>query len=75
MKNIKVSLDKRLLKAADSAPKGRKVSRSALIREALERHLKYLQLQETQDRWGYLAKPEREEQYRCWEDVAAWPRW
>jgi DNA-binding transcriptional ArsR family regulator len=46
-----------------------------LIRDALQRHLKRLrELElEEQDRRGYLAKPQRVEEYRIWEDAAAWP--
>ena len=28
---------------------------------------------EAQDRCGYLAQPQREEEFRLWEDAAAWP--
>jgi len=58
------------------AAKRRNVNRSALIREALERHLKHLhELQlEERDRRGYLAQPQREEEFRIWEDAASWPR-
>jgi len=58
------------------AAKRRNVNRSALIREAFERHLKHLhELQlEEQDRRGYLAQPQREEEFRIWEDAASWPR-
>jgi len=47
------------------------MNRSALIRQALERHLKHLrELElEEQDRRGYLAKPQREEEFRIWEDT------
>jgi metal-responsive CopG/Arc/MetJ family transcriptional regulator len=42
METIQVVLDSKLLKAADFAAKRRKVNRSALIREALQQHLKRL---------------------------------
>ena len=76
METIQVVLDKKLLKAADAAAKRHQVNRSALIRQALDRHLKYLhELElEDRDRRGYLAQPQREEEYRIWEDVASWPR-
>jgi len=69
-------LDKKLLKAADLAAKRYEVNRSALIRQALDRHLKYLhELElENRDRRGYLAQPQREEEFRIWEDAASWPR-
>ena len=75
METIQVVLDTKLLKAADVAAKRQKVNRSALIRQALEAHLKRLrdlELEE-QDRRGYLARPQREEEFRIWEDAAAWP--
>ena len=75
METIQVVLDAKLLKATDLAAKRQKVNRSALIRQALQRHLKCmreLELEE-QDRRGYLAHPQREEEFRVWEDAAAWP--
>ena len=51
------------------------MNRSALIREALQEHLKRLHLVdlEERDRRGYQAKPQRIEEYRPWEEAAAWP--
>jgi metal-responsive CopG/Arc/MetJ family transcriptional regulator len=76
METIQVVLDKKLLKAADLAAKRYEVNRSALIRQALDRHLKYLhELElEDRDRRGYLAHPQRDEEFRIWEDAASWPR-
>jgi metal-responsive CopG/Arc/MetJ family transcriptional regulator len=76
METIQVVLDKKLLKAADLAAKRYELNRSALIRQALDRHLKYLhELElEDRDRRGYLAHPQREEEFRAWEDAASWPR-
>ena len=76
METIQVVLDRKLLKAADLAAKRYQVNRSALIRQALGRHLKYLhELElEDRDRRGYLAHPQREEEFRIWEDAASWPR-
>jgi metal-responsive CopG/Arc/MetJ family transcriptional regulator len=75
MQTIQVVLDSKLLKAADVAAKRQKVNRSYLIRNALREHLKRLrELElEEQERRGYLAKPQREEEYRPWEDIASWP--
>ncbi|MBV8827628.1 MAG: ribbon-helix-helix protein, CopG family [Acidobacteriaceae bacterium] len=75
MEIIQVVLDQKLLKAADIAAKKRKVNRSALIRQALEEHLKRLHVRdlEERDRRGYHAKPQRKEEYLPWEDAAAWP--
>jgi metal-responsive CopG/Arc/MetJ family transcriptional regulator len=75
METIQVVLDTKLLKAANLAAKRQKVNRSALIRHALQQHLKRLrELElEARDRRGYLAQPQREEEFRIWEDAAAWP--
>ncbi|MGA2877500.1 MAG: ribbon-helix-helix protein, CopG family [Bryobacteraceae bacterium] len=75
METIQVVLDAKLLKAADSAAKRHKVNRSALIRQALEAHLKRLRVLELEerDRRGYQAHPQRVGEYRPWEEAAAWP--
>jgi metal-responsive CopG/Arc/MetJ family transcriptional regulator len=75
MQTIQVVLDAKLLKAADQAAKRRKLNRSALIREALRAHIKRmheLDLEE-RDRRGYLAQPQRSEEFDSWESTAAWP--
>ena len=76
MPAVQVVLDEKLLNAADLAAKRRKVNRSALIRDALRRHLNYLrELElEEQDRRGYLAKPQMEEEHLWWEGAAVWPQ-
>lgn len=65
MKTIQVVLDTKLLKAADLAAKRQKVKRSALIRRALEEHLKHLrELElERQYRRGYTIQPQRDEEF------------
>jgi metal-responsive CopG/Arc/MetJ family transcriptional regulator len=75
MQTIQVVLDAKLLRAADTAAKRRKVNRSALIRQALREHLSRLHLTELEerDRRGYLAHPQQVEEYLPWEGVAAWP--
>jgi len=75
METIQIVLDAKLLKAADLAAKRQKVNRSALIRHALQDHLKRLQQLdlEERDRRGYLAQPQRSEEFRVWEDAAYWP--
>jgi metal-responsive CopG/Arc/MetJ family transcriptional regulator len=75
METIQVVLDAKLLKAADLAAKKQKMNRSALIRHALQEHLKRLRLEdlEERDRRGYQAQPQRVEEYRGWEGAAAWP--
>jgi metal-responsive CopG/Arc/MetJ family transcriptional regulator len=75
MEIIQVVLDTKLLQATDLAAKRHKLNRSALIRQALQQHLKRLHelALEEQDRRGYLAHPQCEEESRIWEDAAAWP--
>ena len=75
METIQVVLDAKLLKATDIAAKRQKMNRSALIRHALQQHLKRLhELElEARDRRGYLAQPQREKEFRIWEDAVAWP--
>jgi metal-responsive CopG/Arc/MetJ family transcriptional regulator len=75
VETIQVVLDAKLLKAADVAAKRQKVNRSALIREALQEHLKRLHIRELEerDRRGYEAQPQRAEEYGPWEEIAVWP--
>ena len=75
METIQVVLDTKLLKAADATAKRQKVNRSALIRQALQEHLQRLRVLdlEEHDRRGYQAQPQRIEEYRPWEEAAAWP--
>lgn len=75
METIQVVLDAKLLKAADMAAKRHRMNRSALIRHALEEHLKRVRVLELEerDRRGYQAQPQRVEEYRAWEEAAAWP--
>ena len=75
MLTIQVVLDEKLLKAADAAAKKRRVNRSALIREALGEYLKRIRTRELQelDRRGYQARPHHPQEFKGWEDMAAWP--
>jgi metal-responsive CopG/Arc/MetJ family transcriptional regulator len=68
-------MDKKLLKATNRAAKRQRMNRSELIRQALERHLKYLRDLELEelDRRAYLAQPQTEQEYRPWEEIASWP--
>ena len=75
MQTIQIVVDDGLLKAADAAARRQKVNRSALIREALAKHLKELKdLElEARDRAGYLKHPQQPEEYQVWDEVAVWP--
>jgi metal-responsive CopG/Arc/MetJ family transcriptional regulator len=76
VETIQVLLDKKLLIAADVAAKRHHVNRSALIRQALERHLRHLgELElEERDRRGYLAQPQSQDDSVIWESAASWPQ-
>jgi metal-responsive CopG/Arc/MetJ family transcriptional regulator len=75
VETIQVVLDAKLLKAADLAAKRQKVNRSALVRQALQEHLRRLHMMdlEERDRRGYQTRPQRVEEYRPWEEAASWP--
>ena len=75
MPTIQVVLDSKLLRAADRAAKRQNVNRSALIRCALQEHLKRLREAdlEEQERRGYKAHPPDPEEFRVLEQITAWP--
>jgi metal-responsive CopG/Arc/MetJ family transcriptional regulator len=75
METIQVVLDKKLLQAADKAARKTKQNRSALVRDALRRHLRAMQLHalEEQDRAGYLKHPQTEEEIMAADAMAEWP--
>ena len=74
MQTIQIAVDERLLRAADSAARRKKIDRSALVREALREHLKRIEQKdnERRDRLGYKQHPEADD-LSAWEAVAAWP--
>lgn len=76
MEIIQVVVDEKLLKAADIAAKRQKVNRSALIRRALQEHLRRLREMEfaKQDLRGYTAQPQQSEEYAVWETISEWPK-
>ena len=75
MEIVQVVLDAPLLREADRAARRLKVNRSALVRAALEQHLKRLRLaeREARDREGYRCAPDGRDDLAAWDGVAAWP--
>jgi len=75
MATIQVVLDAKLLKAADRAAKKEKLNRSALIRRALQEHLKRVRVKELeeQERRGYIAHPQDPDEFRFLEEMTVWP--
>jgi metal-responsive CopG/Arc/MetJ family transcriptional regulator len=61
MAMIRVALEADLIRQVDRAARRLKLSRSALVREALHQHVKQLELRrrEETDRRGYERKPDR----------------
>ena len=72
---IQLVLDSELLRAVNEAAKRARVSRSALIREALREHLNRLRTREVEagDRQGYRKHPQAADNIAAWEQVASWP--
>lgn len=72
---VMVALEQALLRAIDRAANRRRVSRSALIREALQEHLKRIHVRESEerDREGYQRYPQTPGDFEVWEKAAAWP--
>lgn len=70
---IQVVLSDSLLRAADRAVRTLGVNRSALIRDALQEHLRRIGAgeREKRDQGGYERFPDVE--FGVWDRVAAWP--
>ena len=75
MEIVQVVLDATLLRETDRAARRLKVNRSALVRAALEQHLRRLRAAErdARDREGYLRQPQAGDDLAAWDGVAAWP--
>jgi metal-responsive CopG/Arc/MetJ family transcriptional regulator len=75
VETIQVVLEGELLRRVDKVARRLKLNRSALIRQALRRHLKELQLRsrEEADRRGYERTPEDAGALSVWDAVASWP--
>ncbi|MGB6726444.1 MAG: ribbon-helix-helix protein, CopG family [Terracidiphilus sp.] len=75
METIRVVLDKKLLLVADRAARRMNASRSALVRDALRKHLLRLETRakEERDREGYKIRPHSGNETTLWDSEAAWP--
>jgi metal-responsive CopG/Arc/MetJ family transcriptional regulator len=74
MEAIHVVLNTKLLKEVDTAAQRQQITRSALVRQALQEHLRRLGVLdlEERDRRGYQARPQRIDEYLPWEAIASW---
>ena len=72
---IQVVLEDSLLQATDRVVRRLKVTRSALIRDALREHLRRLSIveKERRDRAGYTQHPIGKHEFDVWDKVTAWP--
>jgi metal-responsive CopG/Arc/MetJ family transcriptional regulator len=75
MVTIQVVLDAELLRSADRAARKLKSNRSALFRDALRAHLRWLDVRdrEMRDREGYRRYPDSLDDPSAWDKVAEWP--
>jgi hypothetical protein len=75
VETIQIVLDGPLLREADRAARRLRVNRSALVRAALQEHLKRLAIagKEARDRDGYRRRPQDRDDLAAWDGVAAWP--
>jgi metal-responsive CopG/Arc/MetJ family transcriptional regulator len=75
VETIQIVLDGPLLREADRAARRLKVNRSALVRAALQQHLKRLQTvdRESRDREGYRRHSQNHDDLTAWDGAAAWP--
>jgi hypothetical protein len=75
VETIQIVLDAPLLREADRAARRLKVNRSALVRAALQAHLKRLTIagKEVRDRDGYRRRSQDRDDLAAWDGVAAWP--
>jgi metal-responsive CopG/Arc/MetJ family transcriptional regulator len=75
VETIQIVIDGELLRRVDKAARRLKLNRSALVREALRRHLKDLhrRSREEADRRGYQGIPEDADALSVWDRVASWP--
>lgn len=75
MEAIKIVLASKLLGAVDLAARRARVSRSALIRDALREHLRRIEIREMErlERESYIRQPQDLAETEAWERVASWP--
>jgi len=75
MSTIQVVIEEDLLRSANRVARRLKVSRSALIRDALREHLRRLHLEdlERREREAYERAPDDPAEFAAWDQAAAWP--
>ena len=68
-------VEEKLLRAADREARRARVSRSSLLRTALQEYLARGRLAELarRDRDGYARKPLGDDEFAVWDKVRSWP--
>ena len=74
MKNVQISFDENLLDAVDRFAASEKVSRSAVIREALSAWLREREIREFEDQWisSIERNPDESEDAEAWAQAQKW---
>ncbi|KAA3613312.1 MAG: ribbon-helix-helix protein, CopG family [Calditrichaeota bacterium] len=74
MKTIQMTIDEELLHELDHAINGKKITRSAFIRNSIAYYLKQQQIlaKEAQHKKGYAKKPVDKEAFTSWENEQDW---
>ncbi|MCB9005759.1 MAG: ribbon-helix-helix protein, CopG family [Ardenticatenaceae bacterium] len=74
MKTIQMTIDEELLEAVDTAVRDLSTTRSAFLREALQRALRARRIAalERQQIAGYERHPVEEDEFDVWQDEQVW---
>jgi len=74
MKNVQISFDENLLNAVDRLAASAKLSRSAIIREALKRWIQKKEIKEFEDQWIQSIKknPDDSKDADAWIQAQQW---
>jgi len=74
MKNVQISFDENLLDAVDRFATSAKISRSALIREALKRWIQEREIKEFEEQWiqSIRKNPDDPKDTDIWADAQEW---
>jgi metal-responsive CopG/Arc/MetJ family transcriptional regulator len=74
MKSIQISFDEHLLETIDRIAAESRITRSAIVREAVKVWLKQKKIQEFEDQWiqQLAEKPEEVQESEAWMNVEQW---
>lgn len=74
MKNVQISFDEDLLRSVDSLATSARLSRSAIVREALQRWIKDRKIKEFEEEWIRKLKknPDDTQESEAWMTIEQW---